>query len=191
MRRFFTLASAVTAATLLVVGCGSDSATGGSNTGGNGGSGGSASGAKCTAPQYTDVAVSDFLSGADASKACAAAVDASNVCNNDISTIAATCGKSCLLMGGDDAAQASCVATCVDQGLPSSATPFSDGCMACYTADVECARKNCFAQCATAPTSQACAQCRIDMGCTPTFYDCSGLLVPTSLDLGAGGASAG
>jgi hypothetical protein len=197
MRRFFALTGAVTAAALWVVGCSSDSSSsgtsaGGSSTGGSssGGSGGSSSDAKCSAPQYTDITVSDFLSQADASKACGSSTDATNVCDNDVSTAGATCGKSCLLMGGDDAAQASCVATCISQSLPSSATPFSDGCLSCYTADVQCARKQCFAQCATAPTSDGCLQCRIDMGCTSTFYDCSGLLVPTGLDLGAG-ASAG
>jgi hypothetical protein len=207
MHRLITLACAVTAATLLVVGCGSSddsgsssnggSTTGGSTTGGSatGGSGGGSSAAKCADPAYADVTASDFPSQTVGGLACANASDAAGVCDNDLAAIGAGCGKTCLTqVGMADATQAACVGTCINQMLLASSAPLADACLTCYTSDVACARKMCFAQCAFAPTSDACAQCRIDMGCTPTFYSCSGLPIPTGLDLGTGmgaGGSAG
>lgn len=209
MRRFFTVASAVTAVTLVVVGCGSDSTSGGTSTGGTGGSstggsstggsstggsGGSTADGTCTAPQYADVTLIDFLSqAADKAKACAGDTDASNICSNDVSKAGANCGKSCLA-AGDDAAQATCVEACINQNLPSGATPLSDSCLKCYSANVQCSKMNCLAPCLASPTGQDCAQCRVQKGCSSAFYDCSGLPVPTGLDLGpsssagAGGA---
>jgi len=191
MHRFFSLACAVAAATSLVVACGSSDDSGSGNNAGSAGSGagGSSSTQKCAAPAYADVVAQDFASKAVAGKACSSDSDLADLCNEDLAGLGASCGKTCLLQAGtDDAAQATCVAACIDQGLSSGAKPLSDGCMSCYTTDVQCARKQCFAQCAAAPTSDICLQCRIDMGCLPAFYECSGAPVPMGVNLGAGGA---
>lgn len=187
MHRFFSLACAVAAATSLAVACGSSDDSSSGNNGGSSGSGGSSSAAKCAAPAYADVASSDFASKADTSKACSGDSDLADLCNQDLAGLGASCGKTCLLQAkSDDASQAACVSACIDQGFSSGATPLSDGCMSCYTADVACARKNCLGPCATNPTSSTCQQCRIDMGCLPAFYDCSGAPVPAGIDLGSG-----
>jgi len=191
MHRFFSLACAVAAATSLVVACGSSDDSGSGNSGGSGGSAGSGTGGtssdqKCAAPAYTDIPAQDFASKATAGKSCSGDADLAQLCAEDLAGLGASCGKTCLLQAGaDDAAQATCVAACINQGLSS---PLSDGCMACYTADVQCARKQCLATCVAGPTSAACLQCRVEKGCLPTFYACSGAPVPTGIDLGASGA---
>ncbi len=203
MHRFFSLACAVAAATSLVVACGSSDDSGPGSTAGSGnaagsgnsaGAGGSSAGGStgsqtCAAPAYADVPASEFASKAVAGKACSSDSDLTDLCNEDLAGLGASCGKTCLLQGGDDATQATCVAACIDQGLSAGATPPSDACMSCYTADVQCARKECLAQCLASPTSDTCTQCRIDMGCLQVFYDCSGAPLPTGLNLGAAGAT--
>lgn len=189
MHRFFSLACAVAAATSLVVACGSSDDSGSGNTGGSSsaGAGGSSADQKCAAPAYADVAAQDFASKSVSGKACSDDTDLTSLCQEDLAGLGASCGKTCLLQAGsDDAAQATCVAACINQGL---SKPLTDECMTCYTTDVQCARKECFGQCAVSPTSDACQQCRIDMGCLPAFYDCSGAPVPTGIDLGSGGSS--
>jgi len=196
MHRFFSLACAVAAATSLVVACGSSDDSGSGNAGGSAGAGagagGTTSAAQCAAPAYADVAAADFASKADTTKACAGDSDLADLCNQDLAGLGASCGKTCLLQAGsDDAAQATCVAACINQGLTSGATPLSDACMSCYTTDVQCARKECFGQCAVSPTSAGCQQCRIDMGCLPAFYQCSGAPVPSGIDLGSTNSGSG
>jgi hypothetical protein len=168
MRRFFMLVVAVTTAALSVVGCGSDSNGGSSNTAG--------ASSQCVGnnSEYTPA---QFSAQTESSKGCSAASDVSGVCANDLPVIGGTCGKSCLGMG-DDAAQAECVAGCMQDNLSPQSEPLSSDCMACYTTDIECARKHCVFPCGKDPTSADCFVCRTDNGCVDAFYACSGLPDP-------------
>jgi len=181
MRRVFMLvvAPAVAALALVLVGCGSDSDGGSSNNGGSSGAAGGGSTSQCVA-NNAEFTHAQFLAQTEPGKACSDASDASTVCASDMPLIGGTCGKGCLGMG-DDAAQATCVADCIKTEIAKSkAAPLSDDCMACYTADVECARKNCLTACGLAPTSEACYTCRNDNGCVDEFYSCSGLPEPSA-----------
>jgi len=196
MRRFFMLVATSTTAALSLLGCGADSDADNSNKGGSGGSNGVAGGgsggdsggdsggaagasevSQCVA-NNAEFTHAEFLAQTEDGKACASESDASTVCANDMPLIGGTCGKGCLGMG-DDAQQAECVAGCIQDALAGSqSAALSDECMACYTADVECARKKCLTTCGLGPTSAACATCRADNGCTAAFYACSGLPEP-------------
>lgn len=200
MRRFFTLVVAATTAVLSLTSCGSDSddsankgGSGGSSNGVSGGHSGGHSGddsgsdsggaagdgstSQCVA-NNAEFTLSEFLAQTQADKACSSESDATSVCQNDMPVIGGTCGKGCLGMG-DDAEQAECVAGCIQDALAKSQSEaLSEDCLACYTADVECARKNCLTTCGLAPTSAACATCRVDNGCVAAFYACSGLPEP-------------
>jgi hypothetical protein len=183
------LVFAAATAALSSLGCGSDS-DGGSNNGGgsngggasnNGGSGGSAI-TQCVA-NNAEFTRAEFVAQTEQGYACSAESDASTVCASNMPLIGGTCGKGCLGMG-TDAEQADCVAACINDALiTAKSEPLSDECMACYTADVECARKNCLTQCGLAPTSETCATCRTEKGCAAAFYECSGFPEPA----GAGG----
>jgi hypothetical protein len=178
MRRFFALVGAVTAATLSLVGCGSDS---------DAGTPGYAGAPSQCVGNYADFTPAEFLAEVETGKACSSASDATSVCANNLPLIGGTCGKGCLGMG-DDAAQAECVAECIQAELAdSNSKPLSDDCMACYTADIECARTNCLFPCGLDPAGEECYVCRVDHGCVDNFYSCSGLPEPEAPD-GAGGA---
>jgi len=51
----------------------------------------------------------------------------------------------------------------------------TDACAGCYAESVACTIENCIGECVSDPESDACIQCREDEGCTPGFFDCSGL----------------
>jgi hypothetical protein len=185
MRGFFTLLAAVAAATLSVGGCSSsDSGSGASSAGMAGASGD----AECVSVNSAYKA-STFLAATTKGAACDNATDAETTCVNDMAIVAGTCGKGCLGMG-DDTAQAACVADCINnQGnLAVGSGPIGDACMACYTADVQCARKLCLAPCGFSPGSTDCANCRYEMGCAQPFYACSGFPDPRATGGGEGGA---
>lgn len=182
MRHFFALVvSAATAACslLALVGCDSDSDGGGAN----GGSAGSST-SQCVA-NNAEFTPTEFLAQTEEGKACSDASDASSVCAHDMPLIGGNCGKGCLGMG-TDAEQADCVAACIQDEL--KADSLSDACLACYTADIECARKKCLVPCGLHPTGDDCAACRTENGCADAFYACSGLPEPSAP---AGGGSGG
>ena len=171
MGRISILLGAAALATLAVVGCGSDS-----------------NGAKPTPAPSQCVGVNAEFSASTFTSTQACKSDTATICGNDLPTIAGKCGASCFAAGGDDPTQASCVASCVNDGLSAGSAAIGAACMACYTGDVECARKNCAVMCGLAPTSDNCATCRITNGCTAGFYECSGLPLPgLSGAAGAGG----
>lgn len=187
MHRFITFACAVTAATLLVVGCGSDSddsSSGGGGSGGSGasaGSGGGSSSAQCVGV-YADLTQTSFTSKLATDGKCIAASDATAVCTKDVTKTTAQCGASCYATAEKtDAAQDACTSSCISGSITLSAD-----CLGCYLTDVACSRKHCLLMCGTAPTSAACATCRQENGCADTFYSCSGLPLPS-----AGGGSGG
>ena len=190
MRRFITLLVAVAAATLSVGGCSSDSAAGSTSMAGGAGDSGDA---QCVSVNAAYTA-SAFLAATTKGGACDNATDAETSCVNNMAVVAGTCGKGCLGMG-DNAGQAACVADCVNnQGnLAEGSGPISKDCMACYTADVQCARLQCFTQCGLGegPGSVACADCRYEMGCAQPFYACTGFPDPraTAPSGGEGGAA--
>lgn len=185
MRRLFTLLVAVAAATLSVGGCSSSDSDDSLNIAGFGGENGDAQCASVNSA-YT---ASTFLAATSKSGACDNATDAETTCVNNMAIVAGTCGKGCLGMG-DDAAQAACVADCINnQGnLASGSGPIGKACMGCYTADVQCARKLCLTQCGIEPGSTGCADCRYEMGCAQPFYACSGFPDPRATSGGEGGA---
>jgi len=190
MRGLFTLASAVTVATLWVVACSSSSDMGAANTGGSGasggsgGSGGGAADVQCLG-SYADLTQSAFSAQLKSSGSCISSSDATAICGNDVTKAAEDCGGSCFKTGGDAAAQDACTKTCLEMLTP---TP-SSACLDCYVADVGCARTNCLLSCGLTPTSQACADCRDQNGCVTAFYGCSGLPLPAGTAPGTAGAS--
>jgi hypothetical protein len=176
MRRFFVLAIAATGAALSMLGCNSDDSST-PNTGGSGGSGGAPL-THCVGIN-SEFTPTEFYAQAQADKGCSSSTDLATVCANDLPTIGATCGHGCLGMG-DDAAQAMCIATCIDKALTDAkAHPLSTDCMTCYIGDIACARDMCLMPCALNPGGSECAACRVEMGCVETFYGCSGLPVPS------------
>jgi len=195
MRILSTLLIVTTSAVVSLVGCGSDSDGGSANKGGganggganggsanNGGSAGSSL-AQCLGIN-AEFTPAEFLAQTSKGKACAS--DVGSVCDNDLPVVGGECGKGCLGMG-DDAAQAVCVAGCIQDDLASAKSkPLSEGCMACYTGDIACARTNCLLKCGLDPTSDTCLMCRIENGCVAGFYACSGLPLP-----GTSGGSGG
>jgi hypothetical protein len=177
MRGFITLLGAVAAATLSVVGCGSDSVT-------PAGSAGATGDVQCHG-DYSVLKQSQFDALVDSSGKCAGASDRTALCAQDITTLAEQCGGGCFQSAAsDDAAQATCVAVCINHG---ASLALSVACVDCYVADVACARDNCALQCGLAPTSATCAACRVDAHCAPDFFACSGLPGQSS-EPGAGGA---
>jgi hypothetical protein len=68
------------------------------------------------------------------------------------------------------------------QGVGDTSPGLTDACLHCYADSVGCtAESKCAIPCAVDALSQDCADCRIEVGCTPTFYTCTGL--PTADDL--------
>ena len=173
MRRFFMLVLAASTAALSLVGCASDSDSGSENSGGSGGSPLS----QCVG-NNADFTPAEFYAQTEEGYACSSQSDMSTVCATNMPLVGGTCGKACLNMG-TDAEQADCVAECIQDALhDANSAALSDDCMACYTADIECARKNCLTTCGLGPTSEECATCRSEKGCAAAFYECSGLPEP-------------
>lgn len=164
---------------LAVAGCGSDSDSGTQNTAGTAG----AAATQC-AGIYAEFSASAFATGTTSGKGCAA--DEAEICGTDVTTIVGTVGASCYQNPDhSDGAQDACV----QAGIADQLKTLSAACTNCYVADVACARDKCLADCGLSPGSVKCAQCRAENGCASSFYDCSGLPVPTGTDLGGAGAS--
>ncbi|MEO8902174.1 MAG: hypothetical protein ABI488_09855 [Polyangiaceae bacterium] len=173
MRSLIAVLIAVAAASLSVGACSSD------------GPGVVVDTAQCVGV-YSDLSQTTYNRSSQPDLGCSSDDDLTNTCTNDLTTIAGTCGRSCLSVAAQDAA-AACAANCINNNLPS---PFSESCMDCYTADIYCARTLCLGSCLS-PTSKACATCRVEKGCASSFYGCSGLPVPSGLDLGTGEGGGG
>ena len=81
---------------------------------------------------------------------------------------------------GISEAVGSCVGMCITAGSPgcptclSGTTGLSDECVNCFVQVTECTVMNCILQCAVAPESMDCAQCRED-NCIEAFVACSGV----------------
>ena len=178
MRHFFTFVGSATMAALSLLGCSSDEDSSGSN----GGSGGSAP-SHCVG-NNAEFTSAEFLAQTVPDKACSSTSDVSTVCANNMPVIVGTCGASCLQMSDE----AACVAGCVQDGLSPKSEPLSEECLACYGADIQCAKSHCLGSCGPAPTSEDCAKCRRDSGCAAAFYDCSGLPEPGDGGGGEGGS---
>lgn len=181
MRRFFTLLVAATTATLSVVGCGSedDSAAPG-NTGGGAGA---PAAAQCKG-DYAALTKEQLDAAVDSSGKCGGDDDRAVVCANDTTRKVTICGSDCFMTGGSTEVQDACVASCVERTTSPS---LSAGCIDCYVADIACTRTNCPIVCGASPTSVGCAACRVQFGCAPDFFACSGLPGPDDLS-GAAGA---
>jgi hypothetical protein len=59
-------------------------------------------------------------------------------------------------------------------------TGLGSGCLACLDADLQCAVSHCLNSCASSPTSQSCADCRL-MSCAAAFVACSGRASDTGI----------
>jgi hypothetical protein len=179
MRRISMFLVSVIAGALAVAGCGTDDDSGNQSAAG-------ASGAAATqcVGAYSDFTSTKFDEQTTSGKGCS--LDGASVCSNDVTGAVGTCGKTCYFnVAHDDETQAACVAPCIAQ-----AVTLSDSCISCYVEDVACARNLCFAQCGFTPGSPECAKCRADNGCASAFYGCSGLPLPTGVELGGGSAGA-
>ena len=162
----------VTTAALAVIGSGSDSDGGSNNTGGSGGGGSM----QCVG-NYADFKYDDFVAETADSGDCTSLSDTKTICSNNMPQIVGHCGQSCLT----EADQATCVAMCVQTTVAHDGLqPLTNACLACYGADVECAKAHCLVICGSNPSGADCAQCREDNGCAADFYACSGLPEPTS-----------
>jgi hypothetical protein len=183
MRRFSMFLASAIAGALAVAGCGTDDDSGNQSAAGAAG----ASATQCVGT-YSDFASTKFDEQTTSGKGCS--LDGASICSNDVTNKVGTCGKTCYLQAAqDDASQAACVAPCIMQAVKSPKM-LSDSCVDCYVEDVACARDKCFGQCGLTPGSADCAQCRADQGCASAFYGCSGLPLPTGVDLGGGSAGA-
>jgi hypothetical protein len=186
MRLFSMFLASAIAAALAVAGCGSDDDSGNQSAAGAVGSAG-ASATQCVGT-YSDFTSSAFDAQTTIGKGCS--LDGASVCRNDVTNLVGTCGGSCYLQAAkDDESQAACVAPCIMEAV-TAPKMLSDSCIECYVEDVACARDLCFGQCGLTPGSPLCAQCRADNGCASAFYACSGLPLPTGVDLGGGSAGA-
>lgn len=186
MRRSFMLAVVAAGAALSMLGCDSDDDSS-SNNGGSGGKGGSggASLSHCVGIN-AEFTPTEFYTQAQDDKGCSAPSDLATICANDLPRIGAMCGGGCLGMG-NDAQQAECIATCINDALSHAhAAELSEECMNCYIGDIACAREKCLTPCAVNPGGVECAMCRVEQGCVEAFYECSGLPVP-SVPSGSGG----
>jgi hypothetical protein len=192
MRRLGLLITGFITGCLLVSACGSDDTAtptgtaGAAGSGGSSGSGGSGGGSTCVG-LYSTMTPAAFTAALTSGLACADSADASLICANDVTTDVGTCGVQCYQAHfGDDPGIKSCTADCVNGKLPSA---LSSACMDCYTTDVICTATNCATQgCLADPAGTMCINCRIQNGCAPGFYGCSGLPVPGT-PIGAAGAS--
>jgi hypothetical protein len=98
--------------------------------------------------------------------------------DQDVSDIAAACGRgTCLTMVGS-AGFAGCVATCVED-----MTDVSAACSTCVAASVACSADNCLTECISPTTMDECNACRLgandcSANCAMMFYTCSGLPMP-------------
>lgn len=140
---------------------------------------------------YADKTLDQLTAGA-ASGACTSASDLAAVCANDINGTASSCGLSCNSQPGDAGTKVACTVDCVKGKL---APPPSDSCIGCYADSVACTFQFCLEPCLAGASDPGCIACRVQNGCAGAFYNsCSGLPLPTGLDLGsagAGGSSAG
>jgi hypothetical protein len=133
---------------------------------------------QCTAG-YSDKTPAE-LEAETTSGACAD--DTATICANNVPQQASDCGVAARKQATDPndlmelgSLTLSCLQTELD---PAPSNP----CLGCYIQSVACAAQNCLNDCAGGETA-ACQQCRISAGCTTAFYQCSGLPVPTGLDV--------
>jgi hypothetical protein len=185
MRRLSLLIGSFIVGCGLVSACGSDSTS--STPTGTAGAGGTGGGAASCVGSYADLTPAAFAAAVTAGLGCSASADTSLICGNDVTTLTGMCGVQCYQAHfGDEPGIKSCTADCVNSMLPS---PLSTSCSDCYTTDVICTAKNCAASgCLTDPAGSACVSCRVQFGCAPGFYTCSGLPLPGT-PIGAAGAS--
>ena len=94
--------------------------------------------------------------------ACQNTVDGCILGELDATAAATSCGLGCLGAGPE------CSGECMAK------TGLSEGCGGCFSAILGCVFDNCIGQCATAPGSDECSDCREEF-CNADFETCSGL----------------
>jgi hypothetical protein len=170
----FTFATFTAAALVAVTSCNGD----------DGGSGSTDAGNTCEGV-YADKTLDEITAGATTG-ACTSAADLDAVCANDVNGTTSACALTCNGQGGTDAEKVVCTSDCVKDELDPAP---SDACIGCYIASVSCSLANCLDPCLAGGSDPDCIDCRVEFGCAGAFYnECSGLPVPTGLDLGSGGA---
>ena len=94
----------------------------------------------------------------------------------DIPELVITTAKDCYLAGNtEDGDYTSCIKLKINDPATVDLTV---GCTDCYTETAICAKMYCDIEC-LGPSVDKCADCREENGCTPTFYECSGLPQPS------------
>lgn len=170
MKQIIAALAVLTMASLAAVGCGGDDDDSASNTGGtsNNGNGGEPSSNNGGEPGSSNggAASGNLMCDPDENGVCQNDMDCQFVVDGSARMKAQTCGQGCALMGGD----ADCARDCILKDLD-----MSSDCATCYADAVNCTKDKCLGQCISAPASDECAQCQVDMGCRAAFDECSGL----------------
>lgn len=155
---------------LAAFGCSSDSGTGGTGGGGAGGDGGTAGSGGETGGGGSNGLPTDACTNSD---------DLALVCAPGWSDAVGECARA---ESGDPDGTTNCLVE--NSGI-------SEACASCYGAATGCVLNNCIGECATAPDSEACNDCRVENGCDVLQDDCTGELDCPSGGGGAGGGGAG
>lgn len=119
-----------------------------------------------------DAAAPDAMSDAAASGACMNDSDLAQHSSQDIPEFVIATAKACYISGKfEDGDYTDCIMELINDPDGINLTP---ECTDCYTASAVCAKAFCDIEC-LGPNDEACEACREDNGCTPNFYECSGL----------------
>lgn len=82
--------------------------------------------------------------------------------------------QQCILANYTQADVATATKTCATPMLPD----YTSACLDCFVQSAVCAAQKCLAACVADPGAPACDQCRVEQGCIPNFYACSGITSP-------------
>ena len=167
MKRIISALAMVTAAAVGIAGCGGDddddssnAAAGKASTGGTTTSNGGEPGTNGGEPS------GNVMCDPTAEGVCQNAMDCPFVVDGTARIEAGTCGKQCLMTGGDE----DCPRECILETLE-----MSSECAQCYVDTVNCTILNCTGVCINDPEAAACKECQVEKGCRATFNECSGL----------------
>jgi hypothetical protein len=172
MKRIMSALALVTVAALSAVACSGDDDATSNTTGGTGNTAGksASSAGQPTSGGDTGVPAGGAATGnvmCDPSQkgVCQNPTDCPSVASGAARMAAGMCGQGCL--GNKNK---NCAVDCIVKQ-----TSMSSGCATCYAAAVDCATKNCLAQCINDPESVECKTCQVEKGCRADFNTCSGL----------------
>jgi hypothetical protein len=165
-------------APIALLACSSSSSTAGTGAGGGSsattGTGGattsSTTGSTTATTGSTSASTGTGTGGAPPMGACTNVMDGTILAGENVKMIVQNCA---LTNQGQEPATKNCIQ---NGGNPDAGASMllSDACTKCFDDNVQCIFAKCLAQCAAAPSSQACTDCRAT-NCDPAFAACSGL----------------